>query len=106
MALNPIAYTEKIVRSFLKYQLTAYPFSDPRLHSQMRTLLNLDAVRRTPLLKGLYVSFSRSFRQGAAVPHLVREGMPLFGRKGLSEKFAAVLVRYSCSFKCFNRRYL
>ena len=35
MAINPIVYTEKIVRSFLKYQLTAYPFSDARLHSQM-----------------------------------------------------------------------
>lgn len=75
MALNPIAYTEKIVRSFLKYQLTAYPFSDPRLHGQMRTLLNLDAVRRTPLLKGPYVSLSRSFRQGPAVSDLVQEGV-------------------------------
>ena len=24
MALNPIVYTEKVVRSFLRYQLTAY----------------------------------------------------------------------------------
>ena len=46
MALNPIAYTEKVVQSFLKYQLTAYPFSVPRLHEQMRRRLNLDAVRR------------------------------------------------------------
>ena len=38
MALNPIAYTETVVRSFLRYQLTAYPFSDQRLHQQMRTL--------------------------------------------------------------------
>ena len=29
MALNPIAYTENVVRSFLRYQLTAYPFADP-----------------------------------------------------------------------------
>jgi hypothetical protein len=36
MALNPIAYTEKIVRSFLRYQISAYPFSDARLHGQMR----------------------------------------------------------------------
>lgn len=28
MALNPIVFTEKVVRSFLRYQLTAYPFSD------------------------------------------------------------------------------
>ena len=31
MALNPIVYTEKVVRSFLRYQLTAYPFADERL---------------------------------------------------------------------------
>ncbi len=40
MALNPIAYTEHVVRSFLRYQLTAYPFADDRLHDQMRYLLS------------------------------------------------------------------
>lgn len=71
MALNPIAYTEKIVRSFLRYQLSAYPFSDPRLHGQMRQLLNMDEVRHTPLLKGPYVSLSRSFREGASIAELI-----------------------------------
>ena len=37
MALNPIAYTENVVRSFLRYQLTAYPFADTRLHGQIAT---------------------------------------------------------------------
>jgi len=59
MAINPIVYTEKIVRSFLKYQLSAYPFSDPRLNAQMRELLSVDKVRRTPLLRGPYISLSR-----------------------------------------------
>ena len=67
MALNPIAYTEHVVRSFLRYQLTAYPFADLHLHAQMRELLSLDETRRSPLLKGPYVSLSRPFRQGAAV---------------------------------------
>jgi len=49
MALNPIAYTEKIVPSFLKYQLMVYPFADTRLHSQMRRLLNMDAVWYPPV---------------------------------------------------------
>ena len=39
MALNPIAYTENVVRSFLRYQLTAYPFADPHLHGQMRAMV-------------------------------------------------------------------
>ena len=75
MALNPVAYTENVVRSFLRYQLTAYPFADPRLHAQMRALLSLDATRRSPLLKGPYVSLSRPFRQGATASSLVGEGL-------------------------------
>ena len=75
MALNPVAYTENVVRSFLRYQLTAYPFADPHLHAQMRDLLSLDETRRSPLLKGPYVSLSRPFRQGAAVASLVGEGL-------------------------------
>jgi hypothetical protein len=75
MAINPVAYTEKVIRSFLKYQLTAYPFSDPRLHGQMRELLNMDQVRRTPLLKGPYISLARSFRKGADLPALIAEGL-------------------------------
>ena len=55
MALNPIVFTEKVVRSFLRYQLTAYPFYDEGLHSQMRRLLSLDQTRQSPLLKGPYV---------------------------------------------------
>ena len=62
MALNPIVYTEKVVRSFLRYQLTAYPFADERLLAQMRTLLSLDQTRNSPLLKGPYISLSRPFR--------------------------------------------
>ena len=75
MALNPIAYTETVVRSFLRYQLTAYPFSDQRLHRQMRALLSLDETRRSPLLKGPYISLSRPFREGAEVAALVEEGI-------------------------------
>ena len=75
MALNPVAYTENVVRSFLRYQLTAYPFADPGLHGQMRELLSLDATRRSPLLKGPYVSLSRPFRDGGTVESLVDEGL-------------------------------
>ena len=75
MALNPIAYTENVVRSFLRYQLTAYPFADPHLHAQMRELLSLDETRQSPLLKGPYVSLSRPFRQGAPVASLITEGL-------------------------------
>lgn len=52
MALTLIVFTEKVVRSFLRYQLTAYPFADARVLSQMRRLLSLDETRQLPLSKG------------------------------------------------------
>jgi predicted ATPase len=69
--LNPIGYTEKVIRDFLRYQMTAYPFSDANLYAQMRSLLNLEETRATPLLKGPYISLSRTFRRGATVPELI-----------------------------------
>ncbi len=75
MALNPVAYIEKVAKSFLRYQLTAYPFSDPRLLAQMKELLSLDHTRASPLLRGPYVSLSRPFRAGAPVEQLVGEGL-------------------------------
>lgn len=75
MALNPLSYTENVVRSFLRYQLTAYPFADERLYAQMRELLSLETARETPLLKGPYVSLSRAFQPGASVESLVEEGL-------------------------------
>jgi ATP-dependent helicase YprA (DUF1998 family) len=73
--LNPVVFTENVVRDFLRYRLTTYPFSDPRLHSQLRTLLNLDETRHSPLFKGPYVSLNRPFRQGPPVAQLVGEGV-------------------------------
>ena len=75
MALNPVAYIEKVAQSFLRYQLAAYPFSDPHLLAQMRDLLSLDHTRASPLLRGPYVSLSRPFRAGAPVQQMVEEGL-------------------------------
>ena len=75
MALNPLSYTERVVQSFLRYQLTAYPFADEGLHRQMRDLLSLDRTRQTPLLKGPYVSLSRAFIPGASIAELIGEGV-------------------------------
>ena len=75
MALNPVVFTEKVIRSFLRYQLTAYPFVDEGMRTQMHRLLSLDSTRDSPLLKGPYVSLSRSFRLGADIDELVRDGV-------------------------------
>src|SRR5262245_29370224 len=75
MSLNPLAYTEAVVGNFLRYQLTAYPFADPDLYAQMRQLLSLEETRRTPLLRGPYISLSQAFQQGATVRDLVADGI-------------------------------
>ena len=75
MALNPVVFTEKVLQSFLRYQLRAYPFADPRLNGQMRELLSLDEARRSPLLRGPFVSLSRPFRTGSPVADLAAEGL-------------------------------
>ncbi len=75
MPLNPIAFTERVVGDFLRYQVTAYPFADERLHAQMRELLSLERTRHTPLLRGPYVSLSKAYSTGATVADLVREGL-------------------------------
>lgn len=71
MALNPIAFTERVIGDFLRNPLAAYPFSDARLHDQMRRLFSLEETRKTPLLKGPCISLSRAFKSGAAVSDLV-----------------------------------
>ncbi len=49
MAINHAVYAEKIVRSFLKHQLSPYPFSD--------------TVRRTPPLSNVCNSRDESSRE-------------------------------------------
>jgi hypothetical protein len=41
----------------------------------MRELLSVDKVRRTPLLRGPYISLSRGFREGVSVQQLIGEGV-------------------------------
>jgi hypothetical protein len=73
--LNPITYTEQVVGDFLRYQLSTYAFADAGLYQQMRSLLNLEHTRNTPLMKGPYISLSRTFQQGATLEKLVTEGV-------------------------------
>ncbi|HZH98411.1 MAG TPA: DEAD/DEAH box helicase, partial [Fimbriimonadaceae bacterium] len=68
--INPISYTDKVVRDFLRYQLTAYPFTDPGLRSQMRRLLSIEHISRTPLMKGTFITLSKPFADGDTVASL------------------------------------
>ena len=73
--LNPITYTEQVVGDFLRYQLSTYAFADADLYQQMRELLNLEQTRNTPLMKGPFISLSRTFQEGATLEQLVEEGV-------------------------------
>jgi hypothetical protein len=75
MALNPISFTEQVVSDFLRYQLTTYPLADADLYTQLRSLLQLEETRRTPLRRGPFVSLSRPFKTGASVATLVADGV-------------------------------
>lgn len=75
VAINPIGFTEKVVGDFLKYQATTYSFADPDLDKQLRALLSLEETRRTPLMKGPYISLSRAFKTGTKVSRLIDEGL-------------------------------
>ena len=65
MSLNPIVFTKQILDTFLRYQRTAFPFSDPRLAAQAREMLGESLTSH--LAKGPFVSLSRPFRLGATV---------------------------------------
>ena len=39
MTINPIAFAEDVNRQFLRYQLTAFPLSDPDMNRQAREML-------------------------------------------------------------------
>lgn len=75
MAINPIAFTERVVEDFLHYQLTTYPFADRDLYDQLKALLRLDDSRETPLRKGPFISLSRPFKQGSSIQKLVADGI-------------------------------
>ena len=81
MSLNPIVFTKQILDTFLRYQRTAFPFSDPRLAAQAREMLGESLTSH--LAKGPFVSLSRPFRLGATVASLVADGRLHAGMKGV-----------------------
>jgi len=72
MTLNPITFAEHVNRQFLRYQLTAFPLSDPDLEAQARKMLGANG-EESHLVKGPYISLSRSFAEGSLLSDLVKE---------------------------------
>lgn len=72
MTLNPNTFAEQVNRQFLRYQLTAFPLSDPDLENQARIILGASG-EESHLVRGPYISLSRSFAKGSVLEDLVRE---------------------------------
>ncbi|HEY7414542.1 MAG TPA: DEAD/DEAH box helicase, partial [Ktedonobacteraceae bacterium] len=71
--LNPIQFASQVNKQFLDYQLTAFPLTDPDLAEQARTTL-YKGLGYSPLIRGPYVSLSKSFQQGRDLNELARQG--------------------------------
>ncbi|MEM4729071.1 MAG: DEAD/DEAH box helicase [Thermoplasmata archaeon] len=74
MTINPIAFAEEVNRQFLRYQLTAFPLSDPDLARQARQMLT-GPEGDSRLVKGPYISLARSFAEGERLEELARRGL-------------------------------
>lgn len=57
MTLNPITFAEHKNRQFLRYQLTAFPLSDPDLEAQARNMLGANG-EESHLVKSPYIRHS------------------------------------------------
>lgn len=73
MSFNPITFTQEIFKDFLRFQSTTYQFSSLRLREQFQRKLGIGEPHKSPLVKGPYVSLSKSFQSGAKVSELVAE---------------------------------
>lgn len=73
MSLNPILFAEEVNRQNFRYQLTAFPLSDPELARQAKEMLGAKTYDKE-LVKGPYVSLSRPFAEGDLLEDLAKEG--------------------------------
>jgi len=81
---NPIRFADDVNTKFLNYQLTAFPLSDPGLAEQARKLLK-GGVDFQPLIKGPFVSISRSFKWGRNLKDLAQQNVVHAALPGLSD---------------------
>ena len=70
MTINPIKFAHEVNEQFLRYQLTAFPLSDPNLSDQAKKMLK---GRTSPLIKGPYISLTRSYKLGDEIKNLIQK---------------------------------
>ncbi len=74
MTINPIAFADEVNKQFLRYQLTAFPLSVPDMADQAKKMLD-GADPDSNLVKGPYISLSRSFAEGEFIEVLIKKGL-------------------------------
>ena len=81
--INPVRFAQQVNEQFINYQLTAFPLSDPDLGEQARAMLRTKLG--SPLIKGPYVSLSRSYRLGRNLNDMAKAGQVHRALPGLTE---------------------
>jgi hypothetical protein len=71
MTINPIQFAYEVNEQFLRYQLTAFPLADPTLSEQAKKMLK--GPHSSPLIKGPYISLTRSHKLGKNIQELIQE---------------------------------
>lgn len=71
--INPIRFANQVNENFLNYQLTAFPFTDENLYKQAKTLIKGNNGF-SPMIKGPFVSLSKSFLEGKSLKGLEIKG--------------------------------
>jgi len=74
MTINPINFANCVNQQFLRYQLTAFPLSDPDLSEQVVAMLKGTGAGGSPLVKGPYISIARAFKEGGLLKDLEHAG--------------------------------
>ncbi len=83
MTINPLRFGHEVNEQFLRYQLTAFPIADPTLAEQAKDLLK--RPHSSPLIKGPFISLTRSYKLGKELHQLVQEGAIHPAIEGIAE---------------------
>jgi len=101
LTINPISFTQEVNKQFIRYQLTAFPLSDPDLSDQAKNMLSQSILKDSPLFKGPYLSLARTFAEGEELKTLANhnkihpaiEGIIKFPRLFLHQQRALEAVQ-------------
>lgn len=95
--INPIKFAKDVNENFLNYQLTAFPFTDEDLNNQAKELLK-GKFGDSPMIKGPYISLSKSFLEGESLQELINNGIAHPALAGIAP-FPALFKHQERAFK-------